>query len=373
VKQFQRWFVALLVTSAMSTASLSSAQAVDWTCPSKTDVPYVVGEESTLSAIAEKAYCESTEPKLSFAWTAIQEYNKAILGKDNRIYSGLILCLPEHLVALGSYLNRCLPASPTVENPQKVDVAACGNGKREIGELCDGADLGGMTCASVNLGEGKPICRADCQSFDTAVCSGLEVVPYKPPQPGSKVEKPRVKPLPRFRGVAADAAMGAVIPLLGDTWKHLHQALGQVKLGARVDLYWFQLAPRVHFLVGRHGTFFNDVATDQTVLGGGASIDWGVPLRAGKMRITPGVSTGVTYLNRSFQRHDFAGEGKLEAQNGVVPTMGLFVRPELRLPKYPKWNVQVDIGGEVMLYALSGAGTQANVNAKVAGGVGYAF
>ena len=40
--------------------------------------------------------------------------------------------------------------------------AACGNGLRETGEPCDGADLGGFTCQSVGYASGPLSCLPDC-------------------------------------------------------------------------------------------------------------------------------------------------------------------------------------------------------------------
>ena len=50
--------------------------------------------------------------------------------------------------------------------------AACGNGVRERGEACDGADLGGETCATLTSGfvqGGTLTCAPDC-TFDTSDC-----------------------------------------------------------------------------------------------------------------------------------------------------------------------------------------------------------
>jgi hypothetical protein len=47
---------------------------------------------------------------------------------------------------------------------------ACGNGKVEGLEQCDGSDLGGKTCQDVSLGTGTLGCKADC-TFDTSQCN----------------------------------------------------------------------------------------------------------------------------------------------------------------------------------------------------------
>ncbi|MGD2115657.1 MAG: hypothetical protein PVG07_11425 [Acidobacteriota bacterium] len=49
--------------------------------------------------------------------------------------------------------------------------AVCGNGVREGGEVCDGTDLGGMTCADFGCtGGGTLACNATCDGFDTSGC-----------------------------------------------------------------------------------------------------------------------------------------------------------------------------------------------------------
>jgi hypothetical protein len=52
--------------------------------------------------------------------------------------------------------------------------ATCGEGGVEVGEVCDGAELGGQGCDSLGLGAGTLACAADCQGFDAAGCAPLE-------------------------------------------------------------------------------------------------------------------------------------------------------------------------------------------------------
>jgi hypothetical protein len=46
---------------------------------------------------------------------------------------------------------------------------ACGNGKRETGEECDGEDVGAVTCRTLGYAGGSLTCGADCR-FDQSAC-----------------------------------------------------------------------------------------------------------------------------------------------------------------------------------------------------------
>jgi hypothetical protein len=47
--------------------------------------------------------------------------------------------------------------------------ATCGDGTRETGEQCDGADLGGFGCTNIGFASGTLGCSANCR-FDTSAC-----------------------------------------------------------------------------------------------------------------------------------------------------------------------------------------------------------
>lgn len=50
--------------------------------------------------------------------------------------------------------------------------ASCGDGTKDGVEACDGADVGGQTCAGLGLGTGNVGCQLNCLGFDTSNCSG---------------------------------------------------------------------------------------------------------------------------------------------------------------------------------------------------------
>lgn len=61
--------------------------------------------------------------------------------------------------------------------------ASCGNGTKDGSEVCDGNDLDGQTCETVGAGTGSLACAANCGALDTAgcicapSCGGLECGP----------------------------------------------------------------------------------------------------------------------------------------------------------------------------------------------------
>jgi hypothetical protein len=48
----------------------------------------------------------------------------------------------------------------------------CGNGVKEGGEACDGADFGGLTCLDLGFSSGALACNADC-TLDASACVNL--------------------------------------------------------------------------------------------------------------------------------------------------------------------------------------------------------
>jgi thiol-disulfide isomerase/thioredoxin len=52
---------------------------------------------------------------------------------------------------------------------------ACGNGKVESGEVCDGGDLGGALCTEAGFDGGELGCASDCSAIETTACEYYDV------------------------------------------------------------------------------------------------------------------------------------------------------------------------------------------------------
>jgi hypothetical protein len=60
----------------------------------------------------------------------------------------------------------------TTSNDDTTPVPVCGNNVKEAGEICDGTDLDGATCSSLEPGSiGTLACSADCLNYDVTACA----------------------------------------------------------------------------------------------------------------------------------------------------------------------------------------------------------
>lgn len=65
------------------------------------------------------------------------------------------------------------PAGQGCSGGQCVEDSPCGNGSIDPGEQCEGNDLGGATCSSIDFDGGELGCKADC-TFNTSGCCSDE-------------------------------------------------------------------------------------------------------------------------------------------------------------------------------------------------------
>ena len=64
----------------------------------------------------------------------------------------------------------------SIETTSTTRNAVCGNNTAELGETCDGIDLGneGKSCASFGFAAGELSCNETCDGFDTSQCSSTQ-------------------------------------------------------------------------------------------------------------------------------------------------------------------------------------------------------
>jgi hypothetical protein len=163
------------------------------------------------------------------------------------------------------------------------------------------------------------------------------------------------------------------MPLVPATYDKIHRFIFVGGVGARVTIEGFEMSPRALFVVGQHGTNFNDIEQQQQIIGGGGALQLGVPFSTGDVRLTPGLEAGILYIRRSIDRIDYPYEGDVTVQSGYIPFTGIFFRPEYLLGKAKRVSLALDLSFNLIMASLAGNQVLENFNAKLLGGVGYAF
>jgi hypothetical protein len=167
--------------------------------------------------------------------------------------------------------------------------------------------------------------------------------------------------------------VGFAVPLIGATRDHVYSTVFAAAIDVRLTLGWLEVTPRAILVLGAHDIIFNDIDQPQTVLGGGGSIGLGVPIESGSFLLTPGAEGGLLYISRTIDRIDYPFEGQQEKQSGGIPFAGVFFRPEYTFGKAKGLTLSLDLSLDLILASLAGNKVSENFNAKVLGGVGYAF
>ena len=62
----------------------------------------------------------------------------------------------------------------------------CGNDTIEFGEICDGIDLGGLSCTDLGFDGGTLACQGSCQDFDTSDCFSAACAPTDSKEKGPR-------------------------------------------------------------------------------------------------------------------------------------------------------------------------------------------
>jgi hypothetical protein len=135
---------------------------------------------------------------------------------------------------------------------------------------------------------------------------------------------------------------------------------------------YIEVAPRLLFVGGAHGANYN-FENDQMVVGGGSSVQVGVPIRVGAFWMTPGVGTSWLYVRRTIKHSDVPLVGQTEEQGVHIPTAGLFLRSEYSPHFLSRFNIAVELGSDLLLRSIHGENWAQGFSFKAVGGLGYAF
>lgn len=90
-------------------------------------------------------------------------------GFDPLVDGFATLASGTYFLEVAGYGNAAVPSYDIVF--EAIRASGCGNGVRDGTEVCDGADLGAATCASVaGLASGTLACATNCQGYDLSDC-----------------------------------------------------------------------------------------------------------------------------------------------------------------------------------------------------------
>ncbi|MCK4454215.1 hypothetical protein KAU51_02615 [Candidatus Parcubacteria bacterium] len=89
-----------------------------------------------------------------------------MIQKNGAKFLALVIFITLNVLAFSFYYAQAEEGTVTIS----AVVQGCGNGIIEFSEQCDGADLGGQTCAGLGYTSGTLTCNSDC-TFNTSNCS----------------------------------------------------------------------------------------------------------------------------------------------------------------------------------------------------------
>lgn len=328
-------------------------QTTEHVCPSASDVSYAVQKGETLVTLGARAYCLDGEGARTRAALALYEYNRGRIGSESAgLPQGVTVCLPQFLHGSFFDAERCRSAPDStngIASTQAVSPPApisapnpvCGNGLREGAEVCDGADLAGVSCASLNLPMGKLTCRADCQSFDAHAC--VAKPPPPPPPPDGEGWKPDEPAKPISGSLNLEAAAGAQFPLSMPGTASLYGTLALLRVGSRVRIGRVEFVPHGVFGAGGGTTLLDGHDADLSVLAAGAGLQFGIPFVLNKsLHLTPGLEAQRLWIRRDVDARPPFGPAHVE-QDGGISIFGAFLRPEVHFARFPRLAASVEI------------------------------
>lgn len=340
-----------LVAGGMLLPPLRDARADDSICAAG-EVLHKVAPGDTIGRIAAHYYCVDGDRSAQPIAQWLEDHNGAAIGEDRaRLYPGTLLCLPAQFRGATWIAKRCWPEVP-VASPTDACVATTAVSDKPVPEK--------EPPATVDERHAEPI------------------QPLRPtPDTG---EKRRDKPsLPRkkeklVRRISAELLGGAFVPFSAAKRGDFYQALGHVGVGGRITLGVIEIAPRVMFVGSGQDTTYNDEPDQaQSLLGGGATAQFGVAIQRGAWRFTPGIEGGWLGVRRSITQTQYPHEGEVATNLVGLSVVGVFFRPEYQFGSVSRVSVAVEIGSDVVSYYRAGGELDMNVNGRISGGVGYAF
>ncbi len=137
-------------------------------CESFSDIATLDGAQAWLGCIAEAAICGARQSLLAAYPRTVEWMTELRTGLAVAAAAGDDAALDAR-DELDDLLSTLDPDGDLSPNPSCRSNGSCSNGSIDVGEQCDGGDLGGADCQSLGYDDGALRCGADC-GYDTGGC-----------------------------------------------------------------------------------------------------------------------------------------------------------------------------------------------------------